>query len=149
MKPVLFQGKRKDTGEWVYGDLIHRQAWSSKFVVIRVSDDGFDHYEEYEVIPETVGQFTGFWDNKGRKIFTGDIISYESVFVGEVVLECGAFGVGSVKELPLFLKNWCENDNYVSFWEICWNSDCDDYEVLPMIEVIGNKHDNPNLLFGG
>lgn len=66
-------------------------------------------------------------------------------FLGEVVQECGAFGIGAQKELPLELENWCNNDNFVSLWEIYWNLNCCDGE-LPMLEVVGNIHDNPELL---
>lgn len=51
---IQFEGKRVDNGEYVCGDLIHRQIWRSSLTIIRVSDDGFDHYEEYEVDPSTV-----------------------------------------------------------------------------------------------
>ena len=70
----LFRGKRADNGEWVYGDLIHRKIWSSDVCVIRASDDGFDAYVEYEVIPETVGQCTGLKDKNGKLIFEGDVV---------------------------------------------------------------------------
>lgn len=123
--------------------------WRSSLYIIRTSDDGFDKYEEYEVIPETVGQFTGFFDRKGNRIFEGGIVSCRykkrSKFIGEIVLEKGAFGIGSSKELPLDLDFWCGNDNFVSLWEIYWNLDCEENE-LPMIEVIGNRYDNLNLL---
>ena len=68
----LSRGKTLDTGKWIYGDLIHRQIWNVKFCVIRVSDSGFDNYEEYEVFPETVGQFTNVVDKDGKKIFKDD-----------------------------------------------------------------------------
>ncbi len=155
----LYHGKRVDNGEWVEGDLIHRQIWGRALAIIRISDDGFEHYEEYEVIPESVGQFTGLTGKNGKKIFTGDIIRYCdedcyyypedcTEFFGEVVQERGAFGIGTQNELPLELENWCNNDNFVSLWEIYWNLNCCDGE-LPMIEAIGNIYDNPELLYNG
>lgn len=70
----LYKAKRKDNGEWVYGNLIFRRIWSSEFYVIRVEDNGFDNYEEFEVIPETICQCTTLIDKNGKLIFTGDIL---------------------------------------------------------------------------
>ena len=58
MRDILFRGKRIDNGEWVYGNLIRRNVCG----------------EEWEVIPETVGQYTGLDDKYGGKIFGGDIV---------------------------------------------------------------------------
>ncbi len=83
MREILFRGKRVDNGEWVVGDLIHRQIWRTQLTIIRISDDGFDHYEEYEVKPETVGQFINQTDKNGNKIFEGDIV-YNNVFKAQI-----------------------------------------------------------------
>lgn len=84
MREILFRGKRiddyvndksidyteKGAGEWVYGDIIHRRYYKNKdVVVIRTEDSGFDNYSDYEVDPETVGQYTGLTDKDDRKIF--------------------------------------------------------------------------------
>lgn len=74
----IFRGKRKDNGECVYGNLIKRKIWASEFYVIRVEDNGFDSYVEYEVIPETVGQCTGLKDKNGRLIFEGDVLKQKT-----------------------------------------------------------------------
>lgn len=70
----LYKAKRKDNGEWVCGNLIFRRIWSSEFYVIRVEDNGFDNYEEFEVIPETICQCTTLIDKNGKLIFTDDIL---------------------------------------------------------------------------
>lgn len=127
-KEILFIGKRVDNGEWVVGDLIHRQIWKRSLTIIRVSDDGFDHYEEYEVIPETVGQFTGLTDKNGKKIFEGDIIA---------------------KGFELYEVRWNPE-------QVRWGIYLGNYEVAgftkfsePYFEVIGNVYDNKELLENG
>ncbi len=149
MREIIFRAKRKDNGEWVQGYLV------KMFSVLNIMDKNNENIV-YEIIPETVGQFTGLTDKNGKKIFEGDIVRYCdeecyyypedcTEFFGKVVQECGAFGIGADKELPLELENWCNNDNFVSLWEIYWNLNCCDGE-LPMLEVVGNSHDNPELL---
>ena len=141
MREHLYQGKRKDNGEWVQGDLIHRQIWASLLCIIRVSDDGFDNYEEYEVDPETVSEFTGLRDKNGKRIFEGDIINYEDgdpsdyeyhdgtiMNVGEIIFCDGKFCFTNAVSVTMD-DLLCENNML----------DC---------EVIGNKWDNPELLEG-
>lgn len=125
MREILFRGKRKDNGEWVEGDLIHRQIWKRSIAIIRVLDDGFEHYEEYEVIPETVSQFTGLTDKNSKKIFEGNIIA---------------------KGFELYEVRWNPE-------QVRWGIYSDDYEVAgftkfsePYFEVIGNVYDNPELI---
>lgn len=128
----ICKGKRKDNGEWVYGNLIKRKIWSSEFYVIRVEDNGFDSYVEYEVIPETVVRCTELKDKNGKYIFEGDIIitnkfnkpgiRYTIVYDKEIATFIGEYKKGCVKHFTTF-----EGD-----------SNC--------FEVIGNIHDNPELL---
>ena len=133
MREILFRGKSA-CGAWVRGDLINRKIWHSEFQVIRTDDSGFDNYTEYEVITDTVGQYTGLTDKNGKKIFEGDIV--EGLFrfhlpVNSVV----AYSEGSFGLL------W-DRGGVETFW------------AFPTIcnveyEVIGNIHDHPELLKGG
>ena len=85
MREILFRGKRVDNGEWVLGmpcsDLRHGVD------AIQAFNGGI-----YDIIPETVGQFTGLTDRNGTKIFEGDVVTpllpendfpYEEVCIGD------------------------------------------------------------------
>ena len=117
---MLFRGKRKDNGEWVFGNLIYRRVWKSDVYVIRVFDSGFDNYEEYEVIPETIGQYTGLTDKNGTKIFEGDIVKYNK--------EYGC--VEYHNEEAMFVISF---DVWFTDFDSIYGKD---------FEVIGNIHDN-------
>ena len=99
MKDMLFRGKRIDSGEWAYGNLIKDNG--KVFIVEKVgyvskeNVDWASHYMEcfvHEVIPETVGQYIGIKENSpymvSEKIFEGDIIR---VYGGEYCQGCWEF----------------------------------------------------------
>lgn len=129
MREVLYRGKRVDNGEWVYGSYYHccGTAYGATFIV--VNDFGF-----IEVIPHTVGQYTGLTDKNGKKIFEGDI--------------CGCFC-----NTQVFIVEYCK-DRCGYFFDDCIKSggcgpapECLG-NLRDTIEVIGNIYDNPDLLEG-
>lgn len=134
-REILFRGKRTDDGRWNYGVPVKADGGD----IILVGDlDGYQTvYELYEnaadVIPETVGQYTGLTDKNVKKIFEGDIVTGLFLFglsVNAVVtFQDGAFGL-----------EWHRGNakTFNAFTSIC------NVEY----EVIGNIHDNPELLKG-
>ena len=141
MREILFRGKRCDNGEWAQGYYIradyhwHKYGIHKDWIALGASANGgwFALHSKYAVKSETVGQYTGLTDKNGKKIFEGDVVCvndrlmphYEklSTFIGEVDHKDASFViVGDV----ITHYRWL------------------DYEV----EVIGNIHDNPELLKG-
>lgn len=110
MREYIFRGKRVDNGEWAEGSLLIDPDLEKYFIC------GFDYYtadyalqrEEfmYEVIPESVGQYTGMNDKNDRKTFEGDIVRLDEyvksafdVNDGVVKYGWGGFYIGAFSTL--------------------------------------------------
>lgn len=118
MKEILFRGKT-ETGEWAQGYYV-------KGAIRHCIVKSLAGYPQYDVIPDTVGQFTGLTDKNATKIFEGDIVKYSN-------------GYGHIAWAELHVAFMCVEENG-EYWE--WISNMYD------IEVVGNIHDNPELLGG-
>lgn len=103
-------------GKWYFGDLVQ---FKSGLVYIQSKEENASNY----VIPETVGQFTGLTDKNGKKLFEGDIVRVDKD--------------GDILEIMYCERGYfCANNN--AWWEFI--------DELGAFEVIGNIHDNPELL---
>ena len=141
MRDVKFRGKRLDNGEWIHGYLIQSlpyqdgsvRAWIKKRsllppTTIYHSISFFD-----EVDPGTVGQYTGPKDRNGVEIYEGDVYRYEG---REVANGKQIFPIRT-KTIENFIR---DTNTMLNIFECSSRNS---------IEVIGNIHDNPELLEGG
>ena len=156
----LFKGKRLDNGEWVEGALFNGESHC-----IIGQEIKFSPYTEheckivgYEVDPSTICQCTGLKDKNGNLIWENDIVDF-LVHKGIVKYECGSFGIAyreciDWEEIESNICHVtgcdnalyaCENDNFISLWEIYWNFNDED-DSVNTVEVIGNVFDNKELL---
>ena len=122
-REILFRGKRVDTGEWIEGSLIGDDVLVGK--IVEFEEDYFCTEFWYKVDPETVGQFTGMTDKKGKKLFEGDVYSMGEKNILYVV----------IFDKSQFIGKQVGNRSLAGLEY--WKSD---------IEIIGNIHDNPELL---
>ena len=150
MREILFRGKRTDNGEWAYGYYAHRPTAvcigeSNPSCIYVPACDPDDNSEFIEVLPETVGQYTGLTDKNGRKIFEGDIIRLtdkhnEIEWTAVVVFgnPNGEYNWGwQLKAIGEF-----DGNKDILLW-------VDMEESGAYCEIIGNIYDNPELLEGG
>ena len=132
IREVIFRGKRTDNGKWVKGYLYITHIGSHEIG----SYDAEINIERFtfDVIPETVGQYTGLTDKNGKRIFEGDIVHCVSKLDSAdmvIIFECGQFRM-------ILAEKYHEYQTNVGYYDInCFAK-----------EVIGNIHDNPELLGG-
>ena len=139
MREILFRGKaanREDyrvyrttykNGDWVYGLLTDKENYLG---FAEMTNEG--GVQCIEVDKDTIGQYTGLTDKNGKKIFEGDIV------------DCWSEGVnaqGTVQQrrdgLWIIYPAWQKH--------IMWGLCPDEYSHTT-VEVIGNVHDNPELI---
>ena len=139
MREILFRGKKGDD-EWVYGSfcmdaLEQFNGLCGVDGFIRLYDKAKDKMQTYEVDRETVGQYTGLNDKHGKRIFEGDIVKTSDITHEGVIQIPG-------ESFEIAMRKGC--------WVMVAGEDWDFLETNhECIQVIGNIHDNPELLKGG
>lgn len=125
MRRIKYRGISTDTGKWLVGSLVP----NGKTAYIAPFGELF-HLEE--VNPGTVGEFTGMLDKNGKEIYENDIVRYYDDVTDELVVR------------PVEYLN-----DYCAFCGVHPQRDPDGLFAQWQYEVIGNIHDNPELLKGG
>lgn len=132
MREILFRGKRADTGEWIEGYYCRAFRWTGDKNPTPAIQEA-DCYYFREIIPETVGQYTGLTDKNGKKIFEGDILKEKQS-----------------NQALIFTVDWCED--CAMFVTPCKNFKSLEFDFTTsygeQFEIIGNVFDNSDLLKG-
>lgn len=134
MREILFRGKRTDNGEWVEGCYSKgfrdpNTAQLEDLIYMFSGKPGEWEFDYAVVIPETVGQYTGLTDENGKRIFEGDVVAYaRDEEVGQIAYH---------ENEAMFVV---EFDTWLTDFDHMYGKD---------LEVIGNIHDNPELMKDG
>ena len=132
MRDILFRGKQTINGDWVKGNLFIPCKPDTPTQILV----GTNVYRvPYDVIPETVGQYTGLTDKNGKKIFEGDILTFSDRLIYVHWHDyCGCWDFSYLKAING--KATLYEDRSPKKWG---------YNAI----VVGNIHDNPELLKEG
>lgn len=130
MRSIKFRGKT-DKGKWVFG-FYYEECGNAYIIEDRQQETLLNRNITHKVDPDTIGQFTGLTDQNENKIYEGDIINIidqDEVLVGHGVVQ--------------WLDDWglwyVDGDGHA-------NDGLFDINYNEYLEVIGNTHDNPELI---
>lgn len=130
MREIEFRGYSLYQKKFVFGDLVHETKETcirvKQTIEVQGSGDAKNSIITYVVKPETIGQYTGLKDKNGTKIFEGDILKANNWASNWIV----QFDVKKLRFNCIMNKN----------------GNCNDFIPTQSVEVIGNIHDNPELL---
>ena len=135
MREILFRGKRLDNGEWVEGAFCPKNSEGDIPCIIVYNGTLAGWW--FEVDPATIGQFTGRLDAHDKRIFEGHIVRfYRTNSLGRTTVRVGKVAFDTYNGTPAF----CVIDPTGYRWS---------FASLGEVEIIGNIHDNHELMKGG
>lgn len=137
-RDILFRGKQRTNGEWVFGHFYESRGNGKN--VYRIYK--WQTFKHYTVDPETVGQYTGLTDKNGKKIFEGDIIKQILALNGreKAVISVIEYGISYAYSNVCGICQRFRDGSGTSMLSVGNESG------VVCCEVIGNIHDNPELL---
>jgi uncharacterized phage protein (TIGR01671 family) len=146
MREILFKAKRKDNGEWVEGFYVCNRysigfakepaIYENHYVYTkRIDGEKWFKTIQVEVIPETLGQFTGLTDKNGKNIFEGDIV--KTKFGRLCVVEWRSTQCFCGFDFTVCICNANNKTKAPSAFDLYFPEN---------LEIIGNIHDNKELL---
>lgn len=136
-REIKFRGKRKTDGEWLYGYYFVNRGLH--FIVTDDLAPAGNTFKDYEVDPETVGQYTGLTDMKGRGVYEGDIINWLRHRIDRTgYIEEGRVEFRTEEQAFVVINKFKTQDGRESVRNIL--------NCLTNLDVVGNIHDNPELL---
>ena len=138
MRKILFRGKTEQFGNWIEGSLVIGRDLESGQLECLIAPLSAYYTEVKKVMPETVGQYTGLTDKNGTKIFEGDVVKETDIkHKSETKIK------GKIYEIKMYKGAWIVKNHKGKL-------DYEKWDFLntfaPKVEVIGNIHDNPELL---
>ena len=123
MREIRFRGKRVDNGEWAYWN-----EFGETTEPFLCKTGAYGYIAKLDIIPETVGQYTGLHESKGTDIYEGDFVTAlkhnEFPHTNVISWRVGMFWFGN--------WNWYEFLN-----------------IFRSIEIVGNIYENPEIPSGG
>lgn len=137
MREILYRGQTRKKGEkvrldgipvdgnWVYGGVA--QFNEERAIIYQTEPE----FHKFPVYADTVGQYTGLTDKNGVRVFEGDILF--SSYIADSP---------SIEVVKWIYNGWHTQEGNLTPDMI------DDVGIMPYSEVIGNVHDNPELLKG-
>ena len=145
MREIKFRG-RKSNGEWIYGDYHKRAGGVHCIIKMEPDENGKVVYTVHQAVPDTIGQFTGLRDKNGKEIYEGDILrGFEYPFYDA---QEDAYNYYAIVD-------WDDEEaQFYAYHDLARGAQvrgvsCGvgvDMKDLREMEVIGNIHDNPELL---
>ena len=131
MRTIKFRGKSIDGKEWLYGDLVS-SADKKRFAILVNNKESYD---ECEVAPETIGQFSELYDYNKKEIYEGDILKWITGKMYVVKFWQGMF-YASVEEC---------NEGFLGGFPLHALTEYENEKC----KIVGNIYENTELLKGG